>query len=83
MGYVDMRRLSKLKAVPAPEAAGGELRQRAPHETSTPPSTTPSDSPMLSTESARPVWHKDNYGFWLLACVLISVVFSVVYRAVS
>jgi len=84
MGYVDMRRLSKLKAAPAHEAASGELQQRAPHETSTPSSTTPSDNrPMSSSESARPVWHKDNYGFWLLACVLISVVFSVVYRAVG
>jgi hypothetical protein len=80
-----MRRLSKLTAVRAPEAASSELpRQRTNPETSTPSSTTPSDSrPMSPTESARPVWHKDNFGFWLLGCVLISVVFSVVYRSLA
>lgn len=31
--------------------------------------------------SRRPVWHKDNFGFWLLVCVLISLVFSLIYRS--
>lgn len=78
MGNVDMPRITKLKAVPAPEAASGEIsRHRTHHETLSPLP----DSRVSHTETATPVWHKDNYGFWLLACVMISVVFSVVYRA--
>ncbi len=32
---------------------------------------------------SRPFWHKDNYGFWLAVCVLISLVFSVIYRSIG
>jgi hypothetical protein len=33
------------------------------------------------TMSKPPIWHKNNVGFWLAVCVLISVAFSVIYRA--
>jgi hypothetical protein len=33
------------------------------------------------TMSKPPLWHKNNVGFWLAVCVAISVVFSLVYRA--
>lgn len=31
--------------------------------------------------SRRPIWDKNNVGFWLTVCVLISLLFSVIYRA--
>lgn len=34
------------------------------------------------TMSRRPIWHRDNYGFWLLVCIIISLVFSLIYRSV-
>jgi hypothetical protein len=30
--------------------------------------------------SRRPLWHKNNYGFWLCVCIVISLVFSLIYR---
>jgi hypothetical protein len=47
-------------------------------------------SPMLQTcqgEGRRraavytPLWHKDNYEFWYAVCIVISVVFALVYRS--
>lgn len=41
--------------------------------------------PIRSEQAAmtkRPLWHKDNVGFWLSVCVVISVVFSLIYRAI-
>lgn len=75
-----MLRLSKLKAVPAPAVTSGELsRHRSTHrETALPLSESPHTTP---TETNLPVWHKDNYGFWLLACVMITMAFSVIQRA--
>jgi hypothetical protein len=33
-------------------------------------------------EMSRPtIWHKNNYGFWLFVCVVISLLFSIIYRA--
>jgi hypothetical protein len=34
-----------------------------------------------SADGARPVWHKDNRGFWFVVCVGISLVFALVYAA--
>jgi len=31
----------------------------------------------------KPIWDKDNVGFWLVACILLSVAFAVVYRAIG
>ena len=33
--------------------------------------------------SKPPIWDKNNVGFWLTVCVLISLVFSLLYRAVG
>ena len=33
--------------------------------------------------SRRPIWHKDNFGFWLIVCILISLVFSLIYRSLG
>jgi len=33
--------------------------------------------------SPKPIWHKDNFGFWLTVCVLISLAFSVVWHAIG
>lgn len=79
MGTTEMRRLSKLTAVYAPLTAGGELPQHRVSQTSPPLP----ESYAPPAEKDRPVWHKDNHGFWLLACVMISVFFSVVLRALT
>lgn len=31
----------------------------------------------------KPIWDKDNFGFWLAVCVLISLLFSIVYHALG
>ena len=33
--------------------------------------------------SRRPIWHKDNFGFWLAVCIVISLVFSIIYRSLT
>lgn len=37
------------------------------------------ESPVTST----PIWDKNNFGFWLAMCILISLVFSIVYHALG
>lgn len=37
------------------------------------------ESPVTST----PIWDKNNFGFWLAVCILISLVFSIVYHALG
>lgn len=27
----------------------------------------------------RPIWDKDNFGFWLVVCVVISLLFSIIH----
>ncbi|MGN2250674.1 hypothetical protein ACFWZ1_11460 [Frateuria sp. GZRe14] len=44
----------------------------------------PSRSPQGKPPVARkPVWDKDNFGFWLTVCVLISFVFSIAWHALG
>jgi hypothetical protein len=31
----------------------------------------------------KPVWDKNNFGFWLLVCILISLAFSILWRAIG
>jgi hypothetical protein len=31
----------------------------------------------------KPVWDKDNFGFWLAVCILISLLFSIIYHALG
>ena len=54
-------------------------RQRSPVEPVRlhPASQAPAQAPR------RPLWHKDNVAFWLAVCVAISLVFSLVYRAIG
>jgi hypothetical protein len=33
--------------------------------------------------SRKPIWDKNNFGFWLVVCILISLVFSLVYHALG
>ena len=32
--------------------------------------------------SRRPIWHKNNFGFWLSVCIIVSLLFSIIYRSV-
>ena len=51
------------------------------HPTAAPaPARAPRDVP---PPARKPIWNKDNYGFWLAVCVGISLVFSLVYRALA
>jgi hypothetical protein len=31
----------------------------------------------------KPIWDKNNFGFWLTVCILISLVFSIVWRSLG
>lgn len=31
--------------------------------------------------SRKPIWDKNNFGFWLTVCILISLAFSIALRA--
>jgi hypothetical protein len=31
----------------------------------------------------KPIWDKNNVGFWLAVCIAISLAFSVLYRAIG
>jgi hypothetical protein len=31
----------------------------------------------------KPIWDKDNFGFWLSVCILISLAFSIAWRAIG
>jgi len=33
--------------------------------------------------SRKPIWDKHNVGFWLAACIVISLLFSILYRALG
>lgn len=33
--------------------------------------------------SNQPIWDKDNVGFWLSACIAMSLLFSIVYSALG
>ncbi|WP_424682599.1 hypothetical protein [Frateuria sp. YIM B11624] len=33
--------------------------------------------------SRKPIWDKNNFGFWLTVCVLISLAFSIVWRSLG
>jgi hypothetical protein len=33
--------------------------------------------------SRKPIWDKNNFGFWLAVCIAISLVFSILYRALA
>ena len=39
--------------------------------------------PRGSQVSGKPIWDKDNFGFWLAVCILISLLFSIVYHALG
>lgn len=36
-----------------------------------------------SRVSRKRIWDKDNVGFWLTVCILISLAFSIVWRAIG
>jgi hypothetical protein len=36
-----------------------------------------------SQVSRKPIWDKDNFGFWLAVCILISLLFSIIYHALG
>ncbi|MCX7514129.1 hypothetical protein [Frateuria sp. STR12] len=36
-----------------------------------------------STARRKPIWDKNNVGFWLTACILASLVFSIAWRAIG
>jgi hypothetical protein len=40
-------------------------------------------APDEQPSSQKPIWDKDNFGFWLTVCVLISLVFSIAWRALG
>lgn len=44
------------------------------------PSRAPRGEPLASR---KPVWDKDNFGFWLTVCIVISLAFSIVWRAIG
>lgn len=31
----------------------------------------------------KPLWDKNNFGFWLTVCILISLAFSIAWRAIG
>ncbi|MBP1475356.1 hypothetical protein J7I44_13670 [Frateuria sp. MAH-13] len=31
----------------------------------------------------KPIWDKDNFGFWLTVCIVISLIFSIAWRALG
>ena len=33
--------------------------------------------------SRKPIWDKHNVGFWLAACIVLSLLFSIAYRALG
>lgn len=33
--------------------------------------------------SRKPIWDKDNFGFWLSVCILASLAFSIVWHAIA
>ena len=43
----------------------------------------PSSSRDESHERSKPMWDKDNFGFWLTVCILLSLAFSIVWRAIG
>ena len=36
-----------------------------------------------SQANRKPIWDKDNFGFWLTVCILISLVFSIAWHAIG
>lgn len=44
------------------------------------PSRPPQEKPPATR---KPMWDKDNFGFWLTVCILISLVFSIAWRAIG
>jgi len=40
----------------------------------------PAQEPQVT---GKRIWDKDNFGFWLLVCILVSLVFSIVYHALG
>lgn len=43
----------------------------------------PRPSPDAPQAGRKPVWDKNNVGFWLAVCILVSLVFSIAYRALT
>lgn len=61
-------------------AAVVPLIRPVPAPTEAAPSPSQREVPNVSR---RPMWDKNNFGFWLAVCVAISLVFSIVYRALG
>ncbi|WP_217638755.1 hypothetical protein [Frateuria terrea] len=34
-------------------------------------------------QARKPIWDKNNFGFWLTVCILISLAFSVIWHAIG
>jgi hypothetical protein len=61
-----------------PVAAPSALRS---HPAAAPaPARAPQETPPAAR---KPIWDKDNFGFWLAVCVAISLVFSLVYHTLA
>lgn len=50
--------------------------------------TAPQPAPLRAASgepqvNRKPVWDKDNFGFWLAVCILISLLFSIIYHALG
>jgi hypothetical protein len=68
-GAVVMLRPGTAPSLPRARPAAHPVPARPPQEK--PPAT------------RKPVWDKDNFGFWLTVCVLISLAFSIAWRAIG
>ena len=45
--------------------------------------TAPSPAAQEAPAGGKPIWDKNNFGFWLAVCIVVSLVFSIVYRALA
>lgn len=59
-----------------PGASAPRIRPAAPPQPSHPTRQPPAPG-------RKPIWDKDNFGFWLTVCILISLIFSIVWRALG
>lgn len=70
-GSATVTRLRPGSAVPAPRRHAVDPAPLRPERSA------------RDVNAAKPIWDKNNFGFWLAACVLISLLFSIVYHALA
>ena len=55
----------------------------APHAARIQPAAEPVSPRETPKVARKPLWDKNNFGFWLVVCILVSLLFSIVYRALG